>query len=471
MAQNYKKNGISQKKICNSDKNAYFCKSIQQWIMKAKPFIKWVGGKGQLIEQIDAMLPANFGHWEDVTYIEPFVGGGALLFYMLQRYPHIRHAVINDINTDLTTCYRIVRDKPKELIKSLHGIEGAYINLKDKDSKQEFFMQKRARYNTKNIDDVENTTLFIFLNRTCFNGLYRVNSEGYFNTPMGRNNIVNFYDRKNILSVSKYLNSIPEENIMCGSYKQAMARATMGDIVYVDPPYDYVENDGFTKYQKEGFYYEDLVELKSECDKCIEREATVIISNNDTDKVRKVFENDTKHDYSFYFIEKINTKRLINCKANLRNTGKEIIIWGVPLTFPNIYEIDLLLKYIRLKNTNKLKNSEELAKSFRVGESRVNKYVSTLRYFGIINSKKQLTEIGTKINKATKKEAPRILRNCILENSLFNDVFEHDVQNTSEKYNVEEITLLLLKKQAIKEGIASKRAFIIRKIVDWCLAN
>ncbi len=96
---------------------------------KAKPFIKWVGGKGQLIEQIDAQLPADFGNWQDVTYIEPFVGGGAMLFYMLQRYPNIRHAVIGDINADLITCYTTVRDCPDALVASLKEIEQAYRSL------------------------------------------------------------------------------------------------------------------------------------------------------------------------------------------------------------------------------------------------------------------------------------------------------------------------------------------------------
>jgi len=92
---------------------------------KAKPFIKWVGGKSQLIEQLDALLPADFDKWKDVTYIEPFVGGGAMLFYMLQRYPNIQHAIINDINKDLTTCYKTVRDMPQPLIESLKAIEEA----------------------------------------------------------------------------------------------------------------------------------------------------------------------------------------------------------------------------------------------------------------------------------------------------------------------------------------------------------
>ncbi len=106
---------------------------------KAKPFIKWVGGKGQLIDQLDSQLPADFGSWENVTYIEPFVGGGAMLFYMLQCYPNIQHAVINDINPDLAICYRTVRDTPEELIESLMDIEKTYLALKTEDGRKDFF--------------------------------------------------------------------------------------------------------------------------------------------------------------------------------------------------------------------------------------------------------------------------------------------------------------------------------------------
>lgn len=145
--------------------------------MKAKPFIKWVGGKGQLIEQLDVNLPADFGEWNDVTYIEPFVGGGAMLFYMLQKYPNIQKAVINDINPDLTTCYKTVRDNVNELIESLQCIENEYLSLNGDKRQKEFFMATRERYNEKNLDPIENTTKFFFLNRTCFNGLYRVNKK------------------------------------------------------------------------------------------------------------------------------------------------------------------------------------------------------------------------------------------------------------------------------------------------------
>lgn len=123
---------------------------------KAKPFIKWVGGKTQLIEQLDAQLPADFGNWKDVTYIEPFIGGGAMFFYMLQQYPNIKHAVINDINEDLTTCYKTVRDNVDELIKSLKEIESAYHALSTEEERKAFFMAARERYNEKNLDQTTN---------------------------------------------------------------------------------------------------------------------------------------------------------------------------------------------------------------------------------------------------------------------------------------------------------------------------
>ncbi|MBP5477774.1 MAG: Dam family site-specific DNA-(adenine-N6)-methyltransferase, partial [Bacteroidaceae bacterium] len=141
----------------------------------AKPFIKWVGGKGQLIKQLDELLPAGFDNWRNVTYIEPFIGGGAMLFYMLRRYPNIQHAVINDVNPDLITCYHTVRDMPALLIESLRNIEEEYNAIQSEDAKKDFYMDIRERYNEKNLEPIKNTTFFFFLNRTCFNGLYRVN--------------------------------------------------------------------------------------------------------------------------------------------------------------------------------------------------------------------------------------------------------------------------------------------------------
>lgn len=128
--------------------------------MKAKPFVKWVGGKSQLIEQLEALLPADFDRWENVTYIEPFVGGGAMLFYMLQSHPNITSAVINDINEDLTTCYKVVRDNPDKLIMSLKHIQKEYYSLQSDGSRKEYYMRMRDEYNTKALNPVRNTTLF-----------------------------------------------------------------------------------------------------------------------------------------------------------------------------------------------------------------------------------------------------------------------------------------------------------------------
>ena len=171
--------------------------------MKAKPFVKWVGGKSQLIEQLEALLPADFDSWENVTYIEPFVGGGAMLFHMLQKYRNIRTAVINDINPDLTTCYRTVRDNPDELVNSLKEIQKEYYSIKSKDEKCQFFLLMREEFNKKNLGDIENTTLFFFLNRTCFNGLYRVNKSGLFNVPFGKYETPTICDPQTIYADSK----------------------------------------------------------------------------------------------------------------------------------------------------------------------------------------------------------------------------------------------------------------------------
>ena len=175
---------------------------------KAKPFIKWVGGKGQLIEQLDALLPSDFDKLEDVTYIEPFVGGGAMFFYMLQRYSNIKHAIINDINQNLTNCYWAVKDFPEQLIKSLSIIESEYLALQNDEERRSFFMKCRDSYNGKKNDFIENATLFIFLNKTCFNGLYRVNKKGLFNVPFGKYKNPKICDSETIRKDSELLQKV-----------------------------------------------------------------------------------------------------------------------------------------------------------------------------------------------------------------------------------------------------------------------
>ena len=259
-----------------------------------KPFVKWAGGKRQIIDIILEKISdsTKYDNKESYRFIEPFVGGG-VVFLSLKN----EKTIINDLNVELIKAYRVIRDEPEALMKRLDEL---FLEFKEKGEDFYYEMRKMDRKEFfKFYPDVEIAARMIFLNKTCYNGLYRVNSSGFFNTPIGRNNIRAFYDRKNILAISEYLKG-PGIEIMNESYEAAIKRAGMGDVVYIDPPYDYKEDDGFTQYQKSGFSFEDFLKLKEECDRALERGAYVIISNNYTEKVVKEFTNDKQHNYEFF---------------------------------------------------------------------------------------------------------------------------------------------------------------------------
>lgn len=231
---------------------------------KAKPFIKWAGGKGQLLEQLAAYLPEDFSDRRNVTYIEPFVGGGAMLFYMLQRYPNIQHAVINDVNPDLAMCYQTVRDTPEELIASLLDIQNAYNALQTEEGRRDFFLAARDRYNEKNLDPIENTTKFIFLNRTCFNGLYRVNKKGLFNVPFGKYANPQICDPATIRLDSELLQRV---EILTGDFEATLDHVGDGyNFFYFDPPYRPLNaTSSFNSYSKEDFNDDEQIRLRDFC--------------------------------------------------------------------------------------------------------------------------------------------------------------------------------------------------------------
>ena len=290
---------------------------------KAKPFIKWVGGKSQLIDQLDMQLPADFGNWENVTYIEPFVGGGAMLFYMLQRYPNIEHAVINDINPDLVTCYRTVRDNPKQLIESLADIEMAYLALETEERRKDFFMAVRERYNEKNLDPIENTTKFFFLNRTCFNGLYRVNKKGLFNVPFGKYSNPTICDPETILKDSELLQRV---EILNGDFEATFEHAQGNSLFYFDPPYRPLsDTSSFNDYAKESFNDDAQIRLKVYCDRINEAGFHFMLSNSDC---KGKNENDNFFDflYGAYQIERVWASRSINSNPAKRGKLTEILV-------------------------------------------------------------------------------------------------------------------------------------------------
>lgn len=290
---------------------------------KAKPFIKWVGGKSQLIEQLEALLPADFAERENVTYIEPFVGGGAMLFFMLQKYPNIKSAVINDINPDLTLCYKVVRDQPTELIKSLSDIQGEYYALKTEDERKSFFLQQRERFNTKILSEIENSTLFFFLNRTCFNGLYRVNKAGKFNVPFGKYTAPLICDSATIYADSYLLQNV---EIMTGDFEQTFTKIKGNTFVYFDPPYRPLSNtSSFNDYAKEAFNDDAQIRLKLFCDRLNDAGVNFMLSNSDclnkngTDR----FFDDLFMDYQ---IDRVWASRSVNSIASKRGKLTEIVV-------------------------------------------------------------------------------------------------------------------------------------------------
>lgn len=291
--------------------------------MRAKPFIKWVGGKSQLIEQLDAQLPTDFGDWENVTYIEPFVGGGAMLFYMLQRYHNIQHAVINDINPDLVCCYKTVRDQVEMLIESLRNYEQLYLALQTEEDRKDFYMSARSRYNEKSLDSIENTTLFFFLNRTCFNGLYRVNKSGLFNVPFGKYANPTICDPDTLRLDSELLQRV---EIVNGDFAETFQYAQGNTLFYFDPPYRPLsDTSSFNDYTKEAFNDKAQIRLKEYCDRIHASGYHFMLSNSDC-KGKNEADNFFDILYEAYHIERVWASRNINAIASKRGKLTEILV-------------------------------------------------------------------------------------------------------------------------------------------------
>lgn len=316
---------------------------------KAKPFIKWVGGKGQLIEQLEALLPADFDAWKNVTYIEPFVGGGAMLFNMLQAHPNITKAVINDLNLDLIKCYRTIKYNPHELIKSLEEIQNKYYALNSDEDRKNYFLEKRELYNTKNLNEIENSTLFIFLNKTCFNGLYRVNKSGLFNVPFGRYKHPTICDKETIVRDSKLLQNV---TIMCGDFEQTINEAKNNTLFYFDPPYRPLSNtSSFNDYSKESFNDDSQIRLKEFCDILNAKNYLFMLSNSDCmAKSEDPFFDDL---FENYYIKRVLASRCINANPSKRGKLSEILVHNYEATknHPHIIRKQMTYEKYRYSKT------------------------------------------------------------------------------------------------------------------------
>lgn len=289
----------------------------------AKPFLKWAGGKTQLINDIEKALPKGI-YREKFTYIEPFVGSGAVLFWMLNNFPNLQKAVINDINEDLINTYKTIASRPKELISILQILQNEFHRLEGQDElKKEYYYSKRELYNTRKEEQSGQAALFIFLNRTCFNGLYRVNRKNEYNVPMGSYKRPTICDTENILAVSKALHRV---EILCGDYEETLNFADNNTLFYFDPPYKPLsETSSFNSYAKDEFNDAEQIRLRDFCHKLDALNHTWILSNSD---VKGKDENDNFFDelYADFKIERVDAKRSINANPEKRGLLKELLI-------------------------------------------------------------------------------------------------------------------------------------------------
>jgi DNA adenine methylase len=289
----------------------------------AKPFLKWAGGKTQLINDIEKALPKDL-YKNKFTYVEPFVGSGAVLFWMLNNFPNLQKAVINDINQDLINTYKTIATRPKELISILQILQNEFHGLEGQDEpKKEYYYSKRKLYNTRKEEQSGQAALFIFLNRTCFNGLYRVNRKNEYNVPMGSYKRPTICDKENILAVSQALQKV---EILCGDYQETLHYASNNSLFYFDPPYKPLsETSSFNSYAKDEFNDAEQIRLRDFCHKLDALNHTWILSNSD---VKGKVENDNFFDdlYSDYNIQRVNARRNINSNAEKRGQLKELLI-------------------------------------------------------------------------------------------------------------------------------------------------
>lgn len=300
---------------------------------KVKPFIKWAGGKGQLLPEIRKVYPKELGK-NIKKYAEPFIGGGAVLFDVLSRYD-LDEVYISDINKELINTYRIIRTHPDELISMLKELEKEHLSY-DGTGRKEYYYKNRNRYNElkqsyKGEPCVELAALFIYLNKTCFNGLYRVNSDGLYNTPAGSYKNPLICDEKNIRNVSKALQKV---RIVCGDYKESLGFIDENTFVYFDPPYrPLTETASFTAYTEGLFSDENQRELAEYVSVLSEKGAKVAISNSDPKNTNK---DDNFFDdlYSEQHVDRVSATRAINSKGSGRGKISELLITNYEVVKP-----------------------------------------------------------------------------------------------------------------------------------------
>ena len=292
--------------------------------IEAKPFLKWAGGKGQLLSQLSEHLPDRI-HREPFTYIEPFVGGGAMLFYMLQRFDNIKKVIINDVNEDLIIAYRTIKNDVEALVSKLEEIEKTYMNIADQDGRSDMFYVIRERYNQHVGDSIERVSQLIFLNKTCFNGLYRVNKKGLFNVPFGKYSNPTICNAEVLRADSQLLQSAKVE-ICQGDYAQTLQYVDGFTFFYLDPPYRPLDaTSSFTAYAKGDFNDDVQRALADFCHQLSDRGILWMESNADC-SAKNPEDTFFEELYRNYRIERVYASRSINANPSKRGKLTELLI-------------------------------------------------------------------------------------------------------------------------------------------------
>ncbi len=266
-----------------------------------QPFLKWAGGKRYLLPEINKRLPKYS------SYCEPFLGGGAVLFNLQPK-----NAIVNELNSEITNVYKIVKSDVHALIKELS---------KHKNDSDYFYKTREIDRNPskyKRLNDIKKAARIIFLNKTCFNGLFRVNRQGQFNAPFGKYKNPNYINREVLIAVSNFFND-NNISIMNKSFEEVLPKIKKGTFVYLDPPYDPVsDTSSFTGYNLDGFGKEDQIKLKEFCDKLDKRGVKFMLSNSATDFIKTL--------YTKYNIDIVKVPRMINSNASKRGKIDEVLI-------------------------------------------------------------------------------------------------------------------------------------------------
>jgi DNA adenine methylase len=277
---------------------------------RVAPFVKWAGGKTSLLPHLFPHVPLRLSN-----YFEPFLGGGALFFGICSRTTSF-NAHLSDTNNELVNAYSVIKESPEELIRLLSSFQREYDSEVDKSA---YFYRKREWRPT---DPIESAARLIFLNKTCYNGLYRVNSKGEFNVPFGRYKKPRIINSEGIRSASHAL-AVTKAELRTTGYKDAVASCRAGDFVYLDPPYQPPsKTSSFTDYTPDGFSEKDQEELAEEFGKLVDRGCTVLLSNSDTALTRKLYRD--------FETKKVTANRPINSVGAGRKGYKELIVLGRP---------------------------------------------------------------------------------------------------------------------------------------------